>query len=283
LVERGDQLARGPCLDRTGSSSRQAARIHFENRRNLTSIGIKTPLTKPSNGIKILKKLLKKAQQLPEDIKKTLNEQPCQLIPVRIGGMHAFSLMLGHPSLRDFWSQILNTQKKTTTDEMISHWINTHTVNPGKAVANERLSEKSRSNLIKFIMEKILETDKHEAFTLKIQTLRIDLSPKQFRKALITILNPLITQAEDSMEVVEETIDTALCSQLLPNLTSGIIVFADSNWSKGVRDIHYCFLVNQGLEILKCGRFWITAMVFYHLNRGIGAPEKMGIVPLFLG
>lgn len=165
-------------------------------------------------------KLIKNPKILLEKILELERKNPHQKrVLVRIPGIHAFSIFLDHPTL-----------KLIPEESKISEMI---------------LSPEIKADLIKYALKEFVSKKNKLAFTTQIETLKKDLSIREFR----TYLNSLITRLESKepdFTLFDGFLYNLLPTDLKEQMDKQAIHFADTNWSNGFHDVHFCFVVNPG-------------------------------------
>jgi len=202
-----------PWINLFGHNATTILQVYFENSESLNTYNIK-----PRNGYHLFKEILKMGKKLSQTEIDALLENAYTLKPVRIVNYHAFSLILGHTSLREIW----------TVDKSISSWLKKRLLIKGRKIASTAMSEGHRKRMERRIPD------------LKIPA---GLSPREFRKWYLTgVENDRKQIALDLDKKLVETMDPEARAELNKTL----VHFADTNLHSGVQDVHFCFLVNPG-------------------------------------
>lgn len=181
---------------------------------------------------------------------------PGKLISLRIPGIHAFSLMMGHPSLAPAY------QAQSSSAD----WIKQNMIEPGKKIALSEVGSVLHNNLLQFCLQFILTKENKEKFVKSIKHLSDKATIYSFRNRLLEQLQAAAPLEGVPLKERLIKIDTFLC-QNLPStskyqLEKNAIHFADTNFSADEKDIHYCFMFNPGSgqieiwEALDNGQFW---------------------------
>lgn len=168
-------------------------------------------------------------------------KNPYKLTPMRVPEIHAFSLMLGHPSIHGAW----------TSSENAIDWINDHVLHPGIMVSLETIDDRMKNDLLDFAIRGLVRKNWSERFKLAISTAPKNLSISQFRNFVMEhILDPNTKRLNEQLAEIALKFDLQLYN-LLPEkskdqLKNSAVHFADTNWAAGVHDVHFCFTVNPG-------------------------------------
>ncbi|MFQ5729279.1 MAG: hypothetical protein ACE5GN_02845, partial [Waddliaceae bacterium] len=194
----------------------------------------------PLHPTELLIKIIEMGKQFSVDEKKAYESNPYRLIPIRIPGVHAFSLMLGHPTLSQAWGKSDNTEA----------WILEHVVAPGKEVAGRTIEQRTRDELIQLTCQELVGPEKVNSFLERTRSIPNNIPIKEFRTQLLEALLHIGSPAGISPSQLPFQLDTYLY-QCLPKrekirLESSAVHFADTNWSDGIYDIHFCFTINPG-------------------------------------
>jgi hypothetical protein len=261
-----------PWITQIGNNSKAVLRVYFENSSLLES-KIFTAQTAED----MLSYIIEMCKHMTVDNKQIFLQNPNQLRPLCILGKHRFPFMAGHASLIQAWQQ----------NSLTHEWIQQHVLNPGQTISQTLISDSMQNYLLQEMEKRILPKFftpvqltkdlfffRSQSLNLTIQEYR-DLILNHFHKIYPTpiFLNQLMRQ-----------IDTTICQILPPELKqlleNSAIHFADTNWSEGAQDIHFCFVVNPGtgkLELAKCyadkthlkaldQTYWLTNQQWEFLN-----------------
>lgn len=230
-----NKLLYTPWITKSGNDAGKVIDVYFEKHA-----AAEIEKIFPDSAEDLLKKIIDVGKGISEEEKQIISENPYTLIPLRTQGHHAFSLMLGHSSLKKAWLQ-----------ENTSDWIKEYVLSPGLEISQTPIDPQTRENLIQFTIDKLLVADKEAEFIKKIHEVGDGVTYREFRKTLLSIIQILNDQAHiNTHNERKRLFDTYLC-QNLPDTLQGAfrksaVHFADTNWSEGVHDIHYCFAVNPG-------------------------------------
>jgi len=145
--------------------------------------------------------------------------------PIRIPGIHAFTLMLNHPSL-----------KRVKDLDQVQEDM-------GRGL----LPQESKEQLIRFLSERLTKK-KASKFSHRAAHLKGDMGIKDYRDHLLELFYS--SKKISSDRVVERELDTELVKvlpeELKERFRESAIHFADTNWAENGRDIHFCAVVNPG-------------------------------------
>lgn len=198
-----------------------------------------------SDGKEALAHIIEICKRMPAKEKELFLNNPHKLKPLCILGKHRFPFMVGHPSLCPSW------QHNGSTED----WLQHHFVKPGLEVSNAILDEKTQKAFTSHMTLKLLPLEipsqKLPACLQALKQIPKGLSIRQFRDFIvdkIVKIHPYSTKSASDKFI--RNVDTALFASLTPalkkKLEDSIIHFADTNWSKGVQDVHFCFVTNPG-------------------------------------
>jgi len=161
---------------------------------------------------------------------------PHQRAPL-LTSTHAFSLLPGHPSL-------IQAAHSPLTSSL---WIDQHIIQPGREVANSKVSEKTIQHTLAWIAKHLIKNENSRRFNSAMRLMPKDLSIIEFRNWMITQLDaiiPTISQDLEKMHLLETEICLSLNGDQQAKLQSTAVHFADTNWNEGVNDINLCIAVH---------------------------------------
>jgi hypothetical protein len=211
-----------PWITKSGNNFSKVMQVYFEFPEEFHSTIIAT-----KNSQDLLLKLANYARSLPVKEQEKYKKNPVRCILARIPGVHAFSLMPGHPSFSNVWSSKCNLEE----------WINEKLIIPGKTISNSLIQNELRDKLIEFIQNNLVE----KALDYKGQ-LKKNMTVQEFRN--------FVVQKSDLSGKHLQLFDSYLYQQLPEEfqkvLSESAIHFADTNWSDGLNDLHFCFMANPG-------------------------------------
>lgn len=212
-----------PWINLFGHNAHAIMQVYFENGRTFKACKIK-----PKNSESLLRRLIDMGRNLSHSEKKGFINNPYALKPVRIVNYHAFSLILGHSSLKEVWADEINPEK----------WLQLKILEPGLNISASLISQKQRERLLNVVC------DTFPAINLKkLSQMPKKASLHRFRKALLALIpdkDPKIRRLIDSLII--DTMDKNLKNEFL----NTVIHFADTNLHSGIHDVHFCFVLNPG-------------------------------------
>lgn len=225
-----------PWVSRAGNNSKQVLQVFLDSKNEIHKYSLicNAPLD-------LLTTLLDHIKKMGSSEKGLYGENPNYLTLARIPRLHSFSLLFGHPSFKAGWQSDIKTDQ----------WIYNNIIEPGTKVANSQVTHDTREALIHLVEQRILPTFlpkvTREEFQKQVKTIPENISIKKYRDSLIDIFYKLHGEVEHK---VVQQLDTMLCHSLpkerKTKLFSSIIHFADTNWCRGVNDIHLGFMINPG-------------------------------------
>jgi len=210
-----------PWINLFGHNAHTILQVYFEN-----PASISTYKMHPKNGYDLLKEILKLGRKLAPEIKEAFLKNAYTLKPVRILNFHAFSLMLGHSSIRDAW----------TTENGVKSWMKSRLLNRGREIASKPMSEKQRKSLAELYPG--LDIPKGA-------------SPREFRKQAVRQLE--MNRKQAVIDLDKRLIETFPLKER-KRLNETLIHFADTNLRSGIQDVHFCFLVIRDRETSRSGK-----------------------------
>lgn len=239
LIQKIKTLAHTPWKDKAGSSSNEVLRIYFES----PEYPIPTILN-PKNAATLFLDLIEIGRKFSDKMKQSFRENPSNLTPLIIKGIHACSMMFGHESLA------LAINSNSTSIE----WITEKLINPGKIISNSKITESARLKLIRLVTNNTIpknDTEGLEKFNLKIQAIPPNSTIKEFRNTLVTIIKEISKENYYPLKTIAQGIDFFIFKYVISEedqnkIITSSIHFADSNWDAKLHDVHFCFMFNPG-------------------------------------
>lgn len=255
-----EQIKFTPWITRCGNDSAKVIQIYLEQKAKTVSV-------LPSSSEQLLTKIIDLGKAIPIIEKKAYDHNPYKLIPLRTLGLHSFSLMLGHDSLANAWKSDCKT----------ADWIQNYVIIPGKRISKEQIDLKFRQQMIDFCAQSMIDPNDIPAFLQQILNIPESIDYFDFRNRMLTIIHAFFP-LQTKMSEIARIFDTYLCESLPKNLKKimeeSAVHFADTNWSDGIHDIHFCFAINPGTEKLEIwevydngGRFVALDQNYWLLNR----------------
>ena len=230
-----DELQYTPWMTKCGNNFSKVVQVYKEE-----IIADSSKLFMPLSTQDLLMRIIELGRTCSDEEKKAYKDNPHRLIPTRIVGVHAFSLMLGHPTLSRVW------QKECDTEA----WISRHVIMPGRSVAEGAVSPAMQSGLIKTLGKDFSDEKISQAFTSNALSIPEGLSARALRARLLELLEKYPPPKEVPPAELSAHLDTRLYQHLpverKTELEHSALHFADSNWSDGIYDVHFCFVVNPG-------------------------------------
>lgn len=233
-----DTLKHTPWITRIGNNPKKVLEVYLENSHN-----IKYEKFTPITAERLLTKIIAMGRQKRHTTPSTTN--PYLLMPVRTPGLHSFSLLLKHPSLANGCASSCEP----------ASWISQRLILPGLELANSLIEEDCRQRIFEYISEQLLAHEYNPSFLHETKTFPKRLSISLFRNKVLELLNKIAPLPPLATAQRTRHLDTALCHLLPPTQKSlfenQAIHFADTNWYKGIHDIHLCFVFNPGSRQLE--------------------------------
>lgn len=197
---------------------------------------IEKSILKPTNAYDLLLNLLSEVNKMPDEEKQAYLNNPYKKIPV-FTPTHAFSLLLGHPSLHQF----------ADSEVSCNRWIKDQLYTPCHDAITKPVDESVRKWLISFTINQLISPSKKGEFSEAVSLLPTNLNYPKFRSCLVQLMDIIDTQ-HSSRDERTQLLDIEICSTLPLSVASVIsdaaIHFADTNWNEGLHDIHLCITLN---------------------------------------
>lgn len=254
-------LQHAPWLDKTGNDPREVLRIYFEKNENNFQELTSTPYHTQG----FFKDIINIARRIDPALKSSIADNPRKRLPLIVHGLHACSLMIGHPSFQKIWSSGEDPEK----------WLNEKMIAKGLEISNASTSEETRTKMIKFMSAKIEEKYLNKFIT----SAKAGPYPLQkFRDWLLGIAKFSLANEHKNLDKLCLDLDAYIYSEALPEehrriLRETAVHFADTNWRRGIHDTHFAFVFNPGTaqmelkEVLENGNAWFD-MPFMRWVRG---------------
>ena len=240
------RLPIAPWSETRGGDSEFLLEVALNRRPEMLSL-------KPKSTSELLVGLLSWVKDAPKELREAYRENSKAGFPVRLKGVHAFSLLLGQTALS------LPEDHDWSPEE----WVKIHVEQAGRALASSKVSKLMRKHLIqhmKLLMtlgEKDLEKarEKKAEFESQANALPDLLSITEFRTYLLEILEKVGVKDISSLRRnLDDAVLRNLTKKQREELIQSSLCFADLNWSKGLSDLHLCAAVNPGsgeLELMQ--------------------------------
>ena len=235
-------LIHTPWMDKTGNYAEEVWQVYFEEQRSSTGcISVN-----PSNAMDLYLNIISIAKKCCDFSQATILEKCRKPIPLVTPGIHAFSLMLGHPKLALIW--------KSKSDP--KDWLVHNSLNPGIEISKSRIDFSTIKQLSKFILQNFIPKDHAKAFQATIGKLNDKVSIREYRDCVLKSIQALSDMRYLPIGSISRKLDTFLSEEGLPlkmrtKLHSLVIPFADTHWYKKAHDIYFCFYLNPGNENLE--------------------------------
>ncbi|MEC7840450.1 MAG: hypothetical protein VX777_10470 [Chlamydiota bacterium] len=225
----------------------------------------------PVSAEDVLIKILSMEKELSSREIVSYLKNPLQKTPV-FTPTHAFNLTLGAPSLFSYITSGA-TKKK---------WIYENITEPCTAIISADIDPAFQEEIIQFVSENLVSKDKKKEFLQRINSIPNNMSYPQFRTYILDLLRNVDGHFIAEKETVEE-FDIKFCAFLPDSIKKGLaekaVHFADTNWFRGVNDIHFCFLVSpctgklsimeiqdDGMEIKPVKEYWLLNQTWKVFN-----------------
>lgn len=268
-----------PWITITGRNSKMLWGIYLEAPEQ-----IKTESFSAKTSRDLLAYIIDKGKNLSDEEKIAYFHNSHLLTPLRIPGIHTFSLMLGHPSISRAWQDDCSTEE----------WIELFVIEPGRQISESPIHAHTVQQLIHYIEEDILplflvqienkEISNHyfthtkKNFLAEMDKLPKNLTVRAYRQEAIRICQEIFPVLLPLKDKLTRKIDAALCQSLeiglRHQLLQSTIRFADTNWCNGTQDIHFCFAVNPGSSELEMWEVDDKGIYFSALNQEYWVIDK---------
>jgi len=217
-----------------GNSPETVLKVYHESDSSLEVIDIK-----PQHASDLLEIIHTKINLLPTvDRVKYLNSG-AHYVPIRIQGVHTFSLLTSHISMKPFFS----------TDQTLAIATQEKTINQGKEACKLVLSPALREKILQTTYTQLNDRKWIALLKTKLTNIEENLSVTDFRHKLLAELRSLLPSTV-SIDKLQREVDLKIASELpcpIKKFWEGSIIhLADSNWQSGGSDIHYGVGINPG-------------------------------------
>lgn len=241
ILKQMELLEHTPWLDKNGNDPIEVLYIYHER---MTPFPHQVKFI-PLNAQQLLDHLIEIGKTLDPNTKDELKKNANLRLPLIVHGLHACSLLLGHPSLAKAWKSNAHT----------GQWITKSLIHPGQAIAQSLISTFSCEALIKH-MEKFIPKDIYLNFKKEASRIKQSLTVCKFRNALLNVIRKVYTNENPLISVIAAEMDKCLCQIALPEkqrntLAESAVHFADTNWFREAHDVHFCCIVNPGTAQLE--------------------------------
>lgn len=216
-----------PWVNFSGNLSKVALQVYFEEKSTK-----EIEKFMPANGLDLLKKIFLLKKKLVDRIER----EEIKYIPVSTLGVHAFSLLLSHPSF--------SLEEKMNFNE----WVEQKLLTAGRTVSEALLPLENLEKIIKYVKKYLLTPNKELLLDNYLAKIPQELSVKEWRSILAAFLES--NEPCDAFAHRQRvcSLDTAfyraLPLRLKQLLEASAVQFADTNWQYGNFDLHFCFVVN---------------------------------------
>lgn len=224
-----------------GNNPKIAFKIYNEGLQNLENFEFK-----PHHAEDLMKEIHHLLKAMPKKTKQELTQSPIQLTPMRIPGMHAFSMILNHPSILPYYDHFIPFPDAE---------------NYAKLPVLKSLKRK----LVEQATQEFIPKDKRDDVTSKLKKGSSATTIQEFRDHLIAQLKDNLP-ADASLSNVQLKVDKwiydALPLKKRLEIDRSIVHIADSNWQDDIHDIHYGIGVNPAsgqielMNVLDDGRVY---------------------------
>jgi hypothetical protein len=191
---------------------------------------------KPNNANELLINILSEIRKMPPEEQLIYQENPNKKIPV-FTPTHAFSLLFGHPSL----------QQVTHSKQSIAQWVKKHIYLPCHQAINQSVEKNCREKMISFAIKELVSSENKTEFREAVNLLPEGLNYPKFRNCLIKLLDiidPSYSKREERIQHIDQELITSLPQEVIKELSSVAVHFADTNWYEGLHDIHLCITLS---------------------------------------
>ena len=241
------QLKFTPWLTQTGNNSKSLLEMYLESEKSISAERFIA-----SGAQEALTNIIEMCKQMSPQEKENYIQNPNKLTPLCILGKHRLPFMAGNLSLANAWQKECPTQV----------WIDNVVITPGERLAESPMNHETKENFIAeletlfprhfpqetipLILERIYHIQGESLSDEEPQ----EVSIQDYRNQVLGACLEIGGLSKSAVERLTRQIDTALCSSLTPDLkkilTDSAVHFADTNWSKDIQDLHFCFAVNPG-------------------------------------
>lgn len=189
----------------------------------------------PESPTDLIYKITNLVRNLPQEKKENYLSKENSLTPCRIYGLHAFSLLMKHPSIMPYYYGQVDFKNYLENPDL-------------KKFSSLEMTSLMKKAVIDYVCEKV-EKNQRAELRAKLQELPQKIAIKEFRQLVHKTLNTF-TLSSKTIQVVMHQIDVKIVESLPKPLReawqNSIIHFADTNWQLGINDIHYGIGLNPG-------------------------------------
>lgn len=251
-----ENLQYTPWITKTGNDTGKVFDVYFEK-----TAGERMVKIFPASAEDLLTKIIEIGRKMPPKEQQYIDENPFVLLPFRIHQYHSFSLMLGHTSLKNAWHQ----------ERSASNWIQEYVISPGTALSNFLIDPQTLQRMIEISANSIHLQDKKNEFIKKMQESEQKFTYQEFRRYALSLIQTVDPKPGEAAAERKRLFDSLLCQNLPDDLQKtfqeSAVHFADTNWSEGVHDIHFCFAVNPGTGKLEIWEAYDNGTQFQALDQ----------------
>ncbi len=216
-----------PWITKSGNNFSKVIQVYFESPQNLHST-----LMRPQDQKDLFLKMGNFSRSLDSKAKEEYSKNPYKSISARIPGVHAFSLIIGHPTFFRAWSNDLDLEKWLTEQVMI----------PGQTIANSIIDDEQRKKLVEFTFEHLIAIDREDIFKAELLRLPKKMKICEFRHSIMKLAD----LSGKHLQLFDSYLYQSLPEEHKKILDRSAVHFADTNWSDNMNDLHFCFVVNPG-------------------------------------
>lgn len=232
LLENWEQYPYTPWRNLTGNYAGKVREVYMEENSSPSLIKIN-----PFDPKKLLIQFIQLLKTLTEEQIKIFEANPFKKIPI-ITSTHAFTLMLGHPTLFPAIYSNLNP----------NDWIKKHFQKAIKLLKKSTTSPKFQQEVFEYAMITLVDDESKKNFLDEMQSnLGQPTSYVHFRNKLINALRSAENnqnKKKDLLLSIDEKIFSILPEEIEEILLKTAIHFADTNWNSQIHDTHLCFSIN---------------------------------------
>lgn len=239
LIENMKQIPHTPWKDKTANNSLEVLKVFCDEKESMIS-----HVFTPKSGKNLLYQFLEIGKRFSEPLKQQYTQNHHILSPLIIKSIHACSMMFGHESL----------MKAIKSKDEIDDWIEKNLVRPFKMISETKLKQDQKELLNNLVfMNTIPKNDKigQQKFIEKVKMISQDLGLNAYRNQLVAIIREIHKETYRPISSIINGIDYFIYMHVISKenkkiLDESIIHFADTNWSHGIHDVHFCFVFNPG-------------------------------------
>lgn len=229
-----------------GNNPKMAFKIYNEGGKSLETFEFK-----PHHAEDLMKEIHHLLKAMPKKTKQELTHSSPQLTPMRIPGMHAFSMLMNHPSILPYYDHYIPLTDAT-------------------AYAKLPLLKSLKRKIIDKSIHDFISKEKQEETAAKLKKGAIGPTLQEFRDQLLGILKDSLS-AETSLNGVQLKIDQwiyeALPLKKRLEIDRSVVHIADSNWQDDIHDIHYGIGINPASGQIELMNVLDDGRVYKYLNQ----------------